>query len=141
MAGIKDEAPSRRSPVYVDQARMLALLSEELIRARQARPTADMEDFTGTPEYHRLLIGAYACGFVCRDLAPMQQELDARELETVPFGTVRHWVHHLLRAERWADGYWSPIMNAVDDGRLAIVARRLGSGELIEPEVIEDAHA
>ena len=136
MPGIRSTLASRRTPVRMDQAQMMVLLANELIRARQARPRASMEDFTGSPEYHRFLIGAYACNFVCSDLAPMQRSLGERELETAPFGVVRHWVHHLLRSERWNHGYSSPIMDSIDNGCLAIVARRLAGGEFAEPEVV-----
>lgn len=136
MPGIRSTFASRRMPVRMDQAEMMVLLAHELIRARQARPRASMEDFTGSPEYHRFFIGVHACNFVCSDLAPMQQKLGERELDTAPFSVVRHWVHHLLRSERWNHGFSSPIMDAVDDGCLAIVARRLGSGEFAEPEAV-----
>lgn len=95
-----------------------------------------MDDFTRTPEYRRFLIGAYACNFVCSDLAPMQHEPEKRELETAPFNIVRHWIHHLLRSERWNNGFWSPIMSSIDDGRLTIVTRRLESGEFVEPHMV-----
>lgn len=135
MQGIKSTLASRRTPVRMDQAQMMVLLANELIRARQARPRESMEDFTGSPEYRRFLMGAYACNFVCSDLAPMQRNLGERELGTAPFGVVRHWVHHLLRSERWNHGYSSPIMDSIDSGCLAIVASRLASGEFTEPEV------
>jgi hypothetical protein len=41
------------------------------------------------------------------------------------FVELRQYVHYLVRHERWADGYSSPIMESLADGHLQRVAGRL----------------
>ena len=84
-----------------------------------------------------------ACGFVCRDFAenPGIEAAMAdprKKLASVSFVRLRAFVHTLLRAERWADGYSSFIRDGLSNGALEIVASRLESDESLRaPEIIE----
>jgi hypothetical protein len=41
------------------------------------------------------------------------------------FAELRQYVHYLVRHERWADGYSSPIFDSLTEGHLQRVADRL----------------
>lgn len=144
MAGIIDRPFSRRSAVHACQAELFVLLARELIEAYMRRQNTSLADWFELPEYQRFVIGAYAAGFVCTDLAPMDdfEEMGSRpreHLSSAGFNRLRHWIHTLLRAERWADGYSSPIRDAIASGALEIVADRLESDEsLTHQDVITD---
>ncbi|MDH4557809.1 NUDIX hydrolase [Pseudomonas sp. BN417] len=136
---IQDKAPSRRSPVFQDQADLLAELIERFEHSvlahfrtsdRAQIPMERFKEIWDLPDYRLLIVGSYACGFVCRDHKP-DFDLTAVDNNPVaalghcPFPEIRHFVHTLLRSERWADGYSSPILEAVNSGALALVAARL----------------
>ena len=82
-------------------------------------------------EYYKLFVtGAYASGFVIRDASPQNPlESFAENPETailqVDFATLRQTVHFILRAERWADGLSSPILDSYINGLLPAIAQRL----------------
>jgi hypothetical protein len=91
-------------------------------------------------EAYRLFIeGAYACGFVCRDLKPdnpLETERDRPEqaIGRWSFIVLRQYVHYLVRHERWADGFSSPLLESLAAGHLQQVADRLETDEsLYEP--------
>lgn len=91
-----------------------------------------LQEWFALPEYERFIVGAPGAGFVCNDLAPMKdfEDFNARpreHLSSSDFSQLRLYVHTLLRAERWADGYATPIREAVMSGALEIVADRLAS--------------
>ncbi|MDV7210774.1 hypothetical protein [Azotobacter beijerinckii] len=146
MSGIKQQATSRRSPVLWDQAQLFTMLTRDLIQAYMHHMGIELDEFYALPEYDRFVIGAYACGFVCRDYAPMDGELfeqmksrPQEHLATCSFNRLRHWTHTLLRSERWNYGYSSPVMEALDSGSLELLIQRLETdNHLIEPEIIED---
>lgn len=141
---INRKAPSKHSPVYAEQAKFLAILARDLID--EYRMTIELEgkeldlsEFFIIPAYIRFLHGAYACGFVCRDFTP-DFPIDAmlirprESLSALSFHQLRHYVHTLLRAERWADGYSSPIRSALDAGTVeALHDRLLNDDTLYEP--------
>ena len=139
MAGIIDRPFSRRSAVHECQVELFVLLAKELIEAQTRRPQTSLADWFELPEYRRFIVGAYAAGFVCTDLAPMDdfEEMNTRPREHlfgIGFNKLRHWVHTLLRAERWADGYSSPIREAIAGGVLGIVVGRLESDRSLREE-------
>lgn len=142
--GIVDAPFSRRAAVHACQAELFVLLARELIEAYTRRPNANIDDWLDLPEHRRFVIGAYAAGFVCTDLAPMNdfEEMGSRpreHLSGASFSKLRHYVHTLLRAERWADGYSSPIREAIVSGALELVADRLANDDsLKQQEVISD---
>lgn len=141
MAGIIDQPFSRRSAVHACQAALFALLARELIEAYTRRPNTDLADWLELPEHRRFVLGSYAAGFVCTDLAPMDsfEEISSRPREHLScacFNKLRHWVHTLLRAERWADGYSSPIREAIVSGALEIVVDRLESDESLKQQAM-----
>lgn len=82
------------------------------------------------PDYRLFLTGAYASGFVCQDFS---LDFDLNEVNRNPgltigyceFPVLRHYIHTLIRGERWADGYSSPILEALVSGALRLVATRL----------------
>lgn len=141
---INRKAPSKHSPVYNEQAKFLAILARELID--EYKMTTELEgkelelsEFFAIPAYIRFLHGAYACGFVCRDFTP-DFPIDAmlirprESLATLRFHQIRHYVHTLLRAERWADGYSSPIRSALNAGTVEELHDRLMNDDsLYEP--------
>lgn len=146
MAGIIDRAFSRRSAVHSCQAELFALLARELIEAYTRKPNASLTDWLDLPEHRRFVLGAYAAGFVCTDLAPMSdfEEICSRPREhlgVAGFNRLRHWIHTLLRAERWADGYSSPIREAIVSGALEIVVYRLENDMSLkrQEELVDEA--
>lgn len=137
----------RRTPVLASQARLFSMLALDLIRAHARQSDMTLQTFFELPEYERLLIGAYACGFVCDDYGPVEmfEKMTAwpRDyLADCGFARVRHFTHTLLRAERWSDGYSSPIRESIGTGALQLIADRLSSDQrLMQPEVIEEEAA
>ena len=144
MAGIIDRPFSRRSAVHECQVELLVLLARELIEAYTRRPQTSLADWFDLPEYRRFIVGAYAAGFVCGDFGPMKEfeEMSSHPRENLGsagFNRLRHWIHTLLRAEHWADGYSSPIREVIVSGALMIVVNRLANDEsLKQQEVICD---
>ena len=47
------------------------------------------------------------------------------------FAQLRQYVHDLVRHERWADGYSSPIMDSLIEGQLQRVAERLETDDTL----------
>ncbi|PRZ56354.1 hypothetical protein BX589_1014 [Paraburkholderia fungorum] len=145
---IRRKPASKRSAVNEFQARTLALLTETLesaalrhfgVPGRERLHTERHKEFTALPEYRLFVEGAYACGFVCTDFAPGGPTIDSAErpedaVDSWTFFELRHHVHTLLRAERWADGYSSPIFEALAQGVLSAISGRLVSDDtLYEP--------
>lgn len=141
MAGIIDRPFSRRSAVHACQVELFVLLAKELIEAQTRRPNTSLSDWFELPEYRRFIVGAYAAGLVCGDLGPMKEfeELSSHPREHLGwagFNRLRHWIHTLLRAERWADSYSSPIREATASGALEIVAGRLESDDSLKHQAM-----
>ena len=147
-ARISRQLPSRRSPVNQHQARHLVQLVRVLERdalqhfrvpVASRLPQDRHVDFFKLESYRVFIEGAYACGFVCADLKPDNPLERARgsEAEAIgrwPFGQLRQYLHYLLRHERWADGYSSPILESLSNGYLQQVADRLEKDDtLYEP--------
>lgn len=145
--GIVEKPFSRRSAVHACQVDLFIPQARELIEAYTRRPNASLDDWLDLPELRRFVIGAYAAGFVCTDLAPMDdfEEMGSRPREhlgNAGFNKLRHYLHTLLRAERWADGYSSPIREAIVSGALEIAVDRLANDEsLKEREELVDETA
>ncbi len=140
---IRRKPASKRSAVNESQARLLAKLINMLEGAVLAHfNLADLEridlnrfkEIWDLPEYNLFVEGAYACGFVCTD-GKSEGDLDmvnSRPREVVAswsFPELRQYVHFLLRSEKWADGYSSPILHAIRSGALQKVADRLESDD------------
>lgn len=140
---IRRKPASKRSAVNESQARFFAKLINMLEGAMLAHfDLADVEridinrhdEIWNIPEYRLFLDGAYACGFVCTD-GKLEGDLD--QVNTHPtevinawsFPELRQYVHFLLRSEKWADGYSSPILHAIRSGALQKVADRLESDD------------
>jgi hypothetical protein len=136
---ISRRAPGKRARVTQHQARhlvqLIRLLEREALTHFRVPVAARLprERFAEVfkLEAYRLFIeGAYACGFVCGDLKPdnpLEAERD-RPTETIAgwsFPNLRQYVHYLVRHERWADGFSSPIFAALAEGHLQQVADRL----------------
>jgi hypothetical protein len=87
-------------------------------------------EFFRLEAYRVFIEGAYACGFVCRDLKPdspleAERNRPAEAIAGWSFPQLRQYVHYLVRHERWADGFSSPILDAIAAGQLQQVADRL----------------
>lgn len=139
--GIVEKQFSRRSAVHACQVDLFILLARELIEAYTRRPNASLDDWLNLPEHRRFVIGTYAAGFVCTDLAPMDDfdEMGSRpreHLSSAGFNKLRHYLHTLLRAERWAGGFSSPIREAIVSGALEIVASRLESDDSLKHQAM-----
>ncbi len=69
-----------------------------------------------------------------------EQIMDAPRhyLESMPFAGLRQFMHTLWRAEHWADGYGSPIKEALENGALAIIGRRLMTDDSLRRAQIID---
>jgi hypothetical protein len=145
---IARQAPSRRSTVNQHQARHLAQLIRWLEREALSHyrvpvasrlPRDRFTEFFKLEAYRNFIEGAYACGFVCRDLRPdnpLEGERDppAEAIGRWGFTKLRQYVHYLVRHERWADGYSSPLLDSLAAGNLQQVADRLETDEsLYEP--------
>jgi hypothetical protein len=147
-ARITRSTPSRRSLVTQHQARHLVqlvrLLEREAlthfrVQVAARLPRDRFTDFFKLDAYRIFIEGAYACGFVCHDLKPDSPlEADrAGATATIArwtFPQLRQYVHYLVRHERWADGFSSPILESLADGHLQQVADRLETDDsLYEP--------
>lgn len=140
---ISRRTPSRRSAVNQHQARHLVQLIRWLERealnhyrvpVASRLPRDRHAEFFRLDAYRIFIEGAYACGFVCRDLKPdnpLETERDqpAEAIGRWSFAELRHYVHYLVRHERWADGFSSPILDALVAGHLQQVADRLETDE------------
>lgn len=141
---IEMKAISRRAPVISDQANLFAKLTRNLIAAYGRHPRMGLDDLYELSEYDTFCLGAYACGFVCRDFALMNGQTFEKmkgeprlHLSDCSFRTLRHWIHMLLRAERWNHPYASVVGEAIETGALALVAERLENDQsLREPEAV-----
>ncbi len=142
-ARISRSPPGRRSVVTQHQARHLVQLVRLLEREalNQFRvpvasklPKDRFAEFFKLEAYRIFIEGAYACGFVCRDLKPDnplegKRERAAAVIAGWSFPELRQYVHYLVRHERFADGYSSPILESLIAGHLQQVADRLESDD------------
>jgi hypothetical protein len=140
---IRRKPASKRSAVNEFQARIFALLIEALetaalgrfhVQGHERLPVERHEEFTALSEYRLFVEAAYACGFVRTDFAPDGPTVErGMRVEDVvgswSFFELRHYVHTLLRSERWADGYSSPIYEALIQGVLQAISRRLANDD------------
>jgi hypothetical protein len=138
-ARISRSPPSRRSAVNQHQARHLVQLIRWLEREALAHfrvtvaarlPRERFAEFFRLEAYRVFIEGAYACGFVCRDLKPdspleAERNRPAEAIAGWSLPQLRQYVHYLVRHERWADGFSSPILDALAAGHLQQVADRL----------------
>ena len=136
---ISRRPPSKRSAVTEHQARHLVQLIRLLERdalshfhapAASRLPMDRFDEFFKLEAYRIFIEGAYACGFVCRDLNPdnpleSERTRAAEAIAGWTFAQLRQYVHYLVRHERWADGYSSPIFDSLTEGHLQRVADRL----------------
>lgn len=119
-------APGKRSTINEFQTQLLCTLTRHLVRCAldlfdvdsvDKLPADGWKSFSGLAEYNLFIQGAYACGFVCRDLTP-HADLNAvrlgpsEALQDTSLPQLRHYIHTLLRAERASDGYGSHIYEA-----------------------------
>lgn len=140
---ISRRPPGSRSVVNQHQARHLVQLVRLLEREAREHyrvpvasrlPRDRFAEFFKLEAYRIFIEGAYACGFVCRDLKPdnpLETER-ARPSEAIAgwsFAQLRQYVHYLVRHERWADGFSSPILDSLVAGHLQQVADRLATDE------------
>ena len=149
MATIETRSASKRTPVLSEQIQLFAMLASELIDGYGRYPSMTLDGFFEMPEYRRFTLGAYACGFVCRDLAHLNGApfdlMNSRPhgpLLSCPFNVLRRWVHTMLRSERWNEGLSSPIRDAIASGALAIVVERLiNDPSLMLQELVDEGVA
>lgn len=142
--GIINKPASKRSSINHYQLNLMRLLINELTREYQRRGArlSDSE-FRALPEYQRFTLGAYATGFVCRDFAihPQYEQIMRSPrvfIGDCTFQELRWFLHTLLRAEHWSDGYHCPIRQAIDNQALALVTARLASPETFSKPDIAD---
>jgi hypothetical protein len=140
--------PSKRSRITVEQARLVASTIRELCDVLpwelnvdcieqvdvSALCSDDLEKLLDNAEYKRFLEALYACGFVTEDFTPdfSLEAANAKPEDTLGecgLPRIRHYLHTLARAERWADGHSSPVLHAIKAGALQLVARRLASDQ------------
>jgi ADP-ribose pyrophosphatase YjhB (NUDIX family) len=150
---IRRQALPQHSPIFEPQAKFMATLILELeaaciraygLRSRQEIRWGDHLSPTpwDLPEYRRFVEGAPACGFVVEGFPP-EEWLDLEDIDRHPERAVsimgpkdiREYLHTLHRSEKWADGYSSPMFEALASGALQAVARRLLEDDsLYEPD-------
>lgn len=114
---------------------LIRLLEREALAAFRVPVAARLPherhaEFFRLEAYRIFIEGAYACGFVCRDLKPDNPLEGERERPAVAiarwgFPVLRQYVHYLVRHEVWADGYSSPILESLAAGHLQQIADRL----------------
>ena len=135
-AGLIHQRPaSRRNPVHRSQAEFLAVLIRELIdeyrlETEMQERELELSEFFVLPAYLRLMTGAPACGFVCRDFRPdfpigEMLHRPSEGLANLSFPMLRHYVHTLIRAEVWGAPWGSPVRQALDAGALEVLHDRL----------------
>lgn len=142
-ARISRSPPGKRSVVTQHQARHLVqlvrLLEREALNhfrvpVASKLPKDRFAEFFKLEAYRIFIEGAYACGFVCRDLKPDnplegERERAAALIAGWSFPELRQYLHYLVRHERFADGYSSPILESLVAGHLQQVADRLESDD------------
>ena len=142
-ARISRRPPSKRSVINQHQARHLVQLVRLLEREALAHfrvpiaaklPKDRYAEFFRLEAYRIFIEGAYACGFVCRDLGPDNPLEGARGRAAAAIAgwsltELRQYLNYLIRHERFASGYSSPILDALIAGHLQQVAERLESDE------------
>jgi len=142
-ARISRSPPGKRSVVTQHQARHLVqlvrLLEREALNhfrvpVASKLPKDRFAEFFKLEAYRIFIEGAYACGFVCRDLKPDnplegERGRAAAVIGGWSFPELRQYVHYLVRHERFADGYSSPILESLIAGHLQQVADRLESDD------------
>jgi 8-oxo-dGTP pyrophosphatase MutT (NUDIX family) len=136
---IQHDVTSQTQPVTLHQANHLielidlfhrGVLGHYQITDVAAIPLDRYSEVFDLPEYRLLVGGSYATGFVCHDFEP---SVPLNEINRDPaillghcdFPNLRHYVHTLMRGERWADGYNSPVLESAKSGALRLVAIRL----------------
>lgn len=133
----RSQFSSIRQAVTNEQRQFLGVLVREFIE--EAQGTA-MDRLSDLPSYERLIRGAYATAFVCRDA---NLEAAARAMRKVfaspsaftnmSFRELRLYVHWLMRAERWNDmgqpNGGGHIHAALVAGHLRQLAGRLDSND------------
>lgn len=147
-ARIARHPASSRSAVTQHQARHLVQLIRWLEREALGHfrvpvaarlPRERFAEFFRLEAYRVFIEGAYACGFVCRDLKPdnpleAERDRQAQAIAGWTFPQLRQYVHYLVKHERWADGYSSPLLDALAAGHVQQIADRLESDDsLYEP--------
>lgn len=149
---IQDQSPSKQRPISEDQAEFLVSLiagyTEDLCRHFKLRHICDFnlsnhETARELRSYQQLILGAYACGFVCADLdanfdlSSANQNPDAI-LGKCNLSVLRHYLHTLFRSERVSGLHGSPILASLQSDALALVATRLKSDQRLRPETDMD---
>ncbi|MBH1971992.1 hypothetical protein FK216_11890 [Moraxellaceae bacterium AER2_44_116] len=138
---IKPSPVSKKSAVSAAQVDFFVMLVERLERAlmryfqvrKCGQISADaFERIYGLDEYILFVEGSHACGFVCTDMASdfdfaFRNAKHEVVIPTLNFPQIRQYIHTLLRAEKWADGCESPILDALRSGALQAVSSRLKS--------------
>lgn len=132
---------SKTSTVSEAQVMFFVMLVERLerslIRYFRVRKCSDIpagtfEAFERAPEindYDFFIEGAAACGFVYEENPDFDFAFRNSRSEfvipTLSFPQIRHYIYTLLRAEKWADGCGSPILEAFRSGALQAISFRL----------------
>lgn len=131
--------PSKRQILTEHQAQFLGNLIQEL---NDVVPwefnvndfsEIDINEFAkifDNTEYIRFMGGLYACGFVSqgyKDFFDLEMaNLRPQEvLGDCDLAQLRWYLHTLARAEKWAEHYSSPVLEALCSGALQIVGKRL----------------
>lgn len=143
MSTIVNKAPHSNSNVYYYQVDLLALLTRELLAVYERNREITLDSWFALPEYMRFLKGAYACGFVCSNFSLMDDFLEYQNrpdehIRTASWTQFRHYIHTLLRGEKWADGYSSPILDAAKSGALTVVLERLERPDTLKDVILID---
>lgn len=127
---------SKRTPISEDQAVLMALLMQDLLEAFGADPCMDNQQLHSLPAYQRFILGARACGFVCREESVMCNFNETLE-QAVTFSKnantqeIRLFLHSLLICESWTDGLASPVRLCIKTGAMEVLAKRLKSDDLL----------
>lgn len=149
---IQNQSPSKRRPITEDQVTLLVSLmgayTEDLCQHFGLRRIAELnldnhEQARTLRSYGQLIMGAYASGFVCKDLdANFDLCAADRNPEAIlgdcTLSALRHYIHTLFRCERVSGSHGSPILASLQSGAFGLVATRLKNDRRLRPDAYTD---
>ncbi|KXV06423.1 hypothetical protein CR51_11930 [Caballeronia megalochromosomata] len=150
---IDDQHPSRHARVYRPQLALIGRLIQDLhtalcrhfaVSRTELIPLDRFEEIWELREYRLFCEACYASGFVCSDYDDFFDLSAANKdpvhtLGTSDLAELRFYLHTLQRGEHWADGYSSPILEAVASGALSIVGERLRKNQSFDAPSADDS--
>lgn len=139
-----DQPASKKDPLSIndcaEMARFIRDIEPACLDAYGVRSPSELRWEYGEkpspwdiPEIMRFIYGAIELGFVLNDYEE-HELVDLDSINRDPHRTVggmgitdlRWFIHTVQRADKWADGYSSPILEYLVSGSLQLAGKRLG---------------